>query len=41
MAGLLVVGFLCNQAVRPLATAREALPRPAVPAPALLVESKS
>ena len=41
MAGLLVLGFLCNQAVRPLATADETAPGPTVPASALLGESKS
>ena len=41
MAGLLVLGFLCNQVVRPLATADETAPGPTVPASALLGESKS
>jgi MFS family permease len=40
MAGLLVVGFLCNQALRPLAPARDALAIPAAPASALLGESE-
>jgi MFS family permease len=41
MAGLLVVGFLCNQALHPLTIGRDALPRPTVPAaPPMLGESE-
>ena len=41
MAGLLVLGFLCNQAVHPLANADETVPGPTLRASALLEESKS
>jgi MFS family permease len=41
MAGLLVLGFLCNQAVRPVAIARESAPGSSLPAGTLLGESKS
>ena len=41
MAGLLVLGFLCNQAVHPLANTDETVPGPTLRASALLEESKS
>ena len=41
MAGLLVLGFLCNQAVRPLANTEEPAPGPAVSASVLVGEGKS